>query len=109
MREQNGIPGGCAEKAAAVVDALPEVKRAEASASAETETSDGGKRLGGVGPNEDGEGGFRVATGIHTDERFEERVGYAVDRKGHLTVWVLGSVVTLSADALKSVAEACRH
>jgi hypothetical protein len=108
-REQNTIQAGCVEKAGAVVDALPEVKRAVASALAETERSDGGQSLGGLGPNDDGKGGFQMATGIHTDGRFEPRVDYAVDREGRLTVRVLGSDVKPSREALQSVVRACRH
>ncbi|HVJ22166.1 MAG TPA: nuclear transport factor 2 family protein [Polyangiaceae bacterium] len=108
-RDKNAIPEGCADKAAEVMQELPEVKRALASAMAEADRSNGFTRFGGIGPNDDGKGGFRAATGIHTDERFDARVEYAVDRKGHLTVTVAGSEVKIPRTALESVARACKH
>ena len=66
----------CQGKAAEVVGALPEVKRAQASAMAEADASKGSSRFGGMGPNDDGDGGFAVASGLYTDESFQPQVSF---------------------------------
>jgi ketosteroid isomerase-like protein len=98
----------CQAKAAEVVAALPEVKRAEASAMAEADQSKGSARFGGMGPNDDGDGGFSVASGLQTDESFQCRVSYTVDRKGLLSVTVSGSDAAIPDAALKAVEQACK-
>lgn len=102
-------PSVCEAKATEVVNALPEVKRATADAMTDADQSDGGARFGGVGPNDDGEGGITFALGLHTDERFETRVVASVAKNGALSVMVLGSDVAVPAAALRAVREACRH
>jgi hypothetical protein len=99
----------CESKASEIVNALPDVQRATAEAMKEAEQSDGGVRFGGVGPNDDGEGGFVFSLGVHTDERFESRVVASVDRQGTLTVTVLGADVAIPTTAGRSVREACRR
>ena len=101
--------GGCEEKAAEVAHALPEAKRAITEAMQEADRSDGGSSFGGFGPNEDGEGGFSAAEGLHTDGRFEPRFVYSVDRKGRLTVMAGGQELEVPRDALKAVADACKN
>jgi hypothetical protein len=108
-RGHGATPSSCEAKAAEVVNALPAVKRAVSGAMKDAERSHGAARFGGVGPNDDGQGGFAASMGIQTNERFEARVDYAVDRNGRLTVTVLGADVQPPRDALQSVAQACRH
>ena len=92
-----------------VVDALPQVRRATDAAIKEAEQSDGGAAFGGIGPTDDGDGGFVSSTGLHTDERFDARIVTTVDRSGKLTVSVLGEDVAIPAAALEAVRAACRH
>lgn len=109
LRRQASSPSPCEAKASEVVNALPEVQRATAAAMKDADASDGGARFGGVGPNDDGEGGITFALGVHTDERFETRVVASVSKDGLLTVTVSGSDVAVPAAALRAVRDACRH
>jgi hypothetical protein len=97
----------CERIAAAVVGALPEVKRLVASANRAADASGGHGRFGGVGPIDDDDGTFTVGIGVHTDERFEAQVWYSVDRAGHLRVSALGTDLKVPLDALRDVARAC--
>lgn len=101
--------GGCEEKVAEVVNALPEVKRAVADGQAAADKSRGRATFGGMGPNDDGDGGFTVSMGLHTEERFETLVTYSVDGKGRLTVFAGGPELELPAATLRSVERACRR
>jgi len=109
LRRQASSPSACEAKASEVVNALSEVRRATADAMRDADQSDGGARFGGVGPNDDGEGGITFALGVHTDERFETRVVASVSRDGVLTVTISGDDVAVPAAALRAVREACRH
>jgi hypothetical protein len=97
----------CERIAAAVVGALPDVKRLVESANRAADASGGHGRVGGVGPIDDDDGTFTVGIGVHTDERFEAQVWYSVDRAGRLRVSALGADVKISLDALGDVAKAC--
>jgi len=109
LQRQASRGSSCEAKASEVVNALPEVQRATADAIKDAEGSDGGASFGGVGPNDDGDGGLTFALGVHTDERFETRVVASVARNGALTVSILGSEVPVPPRALRAVREACRH
>lgn len=109
LRRRTSPPAACEAKATEVVNELPEVKRATADAMDDAEQSDGGAHFGGVGPNEDGEGGITFSLGVHTDERFEARVVASVAKDGALSVTVLGSDVAVPAAVRRAVREACRH
>ncbi len=97
----------CEVAAARAVNDLPEVKRMVVSETRAADESGGRAHYGSVGPIDDPTGGFSVGLGIHTDERFEAAVWYAVDRSGLLSVSVLGSDVTLAPDVLRAVQKAC--
>jgi hypothetical protein len=99
----------CQAKAAEVANALPEVKRAVDEAMRTADKSGGSARFGGIGPEDDGNGGIVASMGIHTDESFETQVAYSVDRRGHLSVTVLGTELTIPSSELRSVERACRR
>ena len=101
--------GSCEEIVAEAVNVLPAVKRAVAEAQALADKSGGQARFGGMGPNEDEDGGFSASMGLHTDERFEALVRYSVDGKGRLTVSAGGTELELPAATLRSVERACRR
>jgi hypothetical protein len=109
LRRATTDRSACETKASEVVNALPEVRRVTTEAMRDAEQSDGGARFGGIGPNDDGEGGFVFSLGVHTDERFESRVVASVDRKGALSVLVFGADVPVPAPALRAVQQACRR
>jgi hypothetical protein len=98
----------CEATAARVVNGLPEVKRMVASAIRAAGEDDGGARFGGVGPLEDGEGGFASSLGIQSDERFEAQVWWSVDRAGHMSMTILGSDFAVPTPALREVERACK-
>lgn len=76
----------CEEAASRAVNALPRVKRL-VDGLIEASTDD--QAVGGVGPQDNGDGTFSASIGVHTHDRFEGRVDYTVSRKtGHLTVSV---------------------
>jgi hypothetical protein len=105
----NAAPADCESTAAEVTQALPEVKLALEAAMAEAERSDGGANFGGVGPNDDGDGSFSAAMGLHTEQSFQARVAYSVDKSGRLTVMVGADQLVIPREALRSVATVCRH
>jgi hypothetical protein len=98
----------CVETAADVVNALPEVKQAVASAQKAAHDSGGSANFGGIGPTEDSDG-VSASIGIHTEERFETYAAYSVDAAGHLSVTAGGTDITVPAALLRKVANACRH
>jgi hypothetical protein len=100
---------GCEEQVAEVVNALPAVKRAVAEAQAAADKSGGHASFGGIGPNDDEDGGFSASMGLHTEERFEAVVSYSVDGKGRLSVSAGGAELELPAATLRSVERACRR
>ncbi len=96
----------CEETAAKAVRALTPVKAflhdAKTSAGA-------GAVLGGIGPEDDGDGVLTSAIGFQTPDRFEPHIVYTVDRKtGALTVSVDGEDETVPNEARKSVTDACK-
>jgi hypothetical protein len=104
----SSAPTDCAGAAARVVDDLPDVKRAVASAILAADQSGGRANYGRVGPIDDESGGFSVGVGLHTDQRFEAEVWYSVDRAGRLSVTVLGTDVAIPPKSPRTVATACR-
>lgn len=113
-RDASAQPSGstvsdCEATASEVANALPEVKRTLALAMKEADESDGGARFGGMGPNDDGEGAFTAAMGLHTDDHFEARFVYSVDRNGRLTVVAGGQELEIPRSSLQAVAAACGH
>jgi hypothetical protein len=107
--EPGASTGSCEEIVAEVVNVLPAVKRAVAEAQAVADESGGHTRFGGMGPNDDEDGGFSASIGLHTDDRFEALVRYSVDGKGRLTVTAGGAELELPAATLRSVERACRR
>lgn len=105
----DAVSEACQSQAALVTNRLPEVKRAVEEATRAADESNGRARFGGIGPQDDGDGGVVGSLGLHTDERFEGQVTYAVDRKGHLTVTVLGLELSIPPTDLRSVERACHR
>jgi hypothetical protein len=103
----------CDEAASEVFGELPEVKRAMArmwkdyNARVKDEPN---IAVGGFGPQENGDGSYTVARGLHTDERFEDFAGYRVDRStGRLEVSISGEdSPPISAPNLRKVEAACK-
>ncbi len=98
----------CEAVAARVVEDLPQVKRQLAEAESAIAASDSGATLGGIGPDENGDGSFSAGLGVHTEERFEDQVSYDVDAQGtlHVTTWGDGDLA-LPRAILQEVARAC--
>jgi hypothetical protein len=104
----------CDEAAAKVFDELPEVKRALArvwadyASRAKTEPS---IAVGGFGPQDNGDGSFTVARGLHTNDRFEEAAAYRVDRAtGGFEVGITGEDDPhIAASDLRRVQAACKR
>jgi hypothetical protein len=109
MKKELEAGTDCDKKVSEVLESLPEVKHAEEVALEEIRLSDGGWRMGGIGPNDDGEGGFSAQVGIFTEERLDTRYSYSVDRKGNLSVHTRGGPANIPRDVLRAVAAACRH
>ena len=65
----------------------------------------------GMGPDDDGDGGFSMSLGLDSPERFEAKVWYAVDKAGQLTVTTQFSDgnVQVPPGALRDVQRACAH
>ncbi len=102
-------PSACDGVAVEVVTALPAVKKAMAEAEKDADASDGGASLGGIGPQDDGDGSFSASMGLHYEDHYEPRYSYSVDKNGRLTVFAGGGDVVVPPDALKRVAEACKR
>jgi hypothetical protein len=65
--------------------------------------------LGGIGPQDNGDGTFSASIGVHTQDRFEGRVDYTVHRAtGHLTVKVDDADVRVPENAQHELANACK-
>jgi hypothetical protein len=96
----------CEETASRLVNALPRVKKL-VDELLEASTDD--HALGGIGPEDNGDGTFTVSIGIHMQDRFEGRVDYTVHRTtGHLTVKVDDTDVAVSENARHELASACK-
>jgi hypothetical protein len=109
QRETETPRATCAATAERVVNALPDVKRALKSAKDAADRSQDRAHFGGLGPLDDDQGGFTMELGVHTAERFEAYVFYAVDRAGHLSVTVSGSDEVIPPAARSAVERACAH
>jgi hypothetical protein len=104
----------CDEAASKVFNELPEVKRALArmradyAARLKTEPS---IAMGGFGPQDNGDGSFTVAQGLHTNDRFEDVAMYRVDRAtGRLEVAIPSEDDPhVAASDLRSVQAACKR
>jgi hypothetical protein len=104
----------CDDAASEVFNALPEVKRAMArlwddyNARVKKEPS---IAVGGFGPQDNGDGSFTVARGMHTEERFEDVASYHVDRTtGAFEVSIAGEDDPhIDAPYLQKVQAACKR
>jgi hypothetical protein len=96
----------CEETASRLVNALPRVKKL-VDHLLETSTDD--HAFGGIGPEDNGDGTFTASIGIHTQDRFEGRVDYTVNRTtGHLTVRVDDTDVPVPENVQHELASACK-
>lgn len=109
VQKELSARAACMTKVHDVVGALPDVQFAEKVALEEIEESDGGWTMSGIGPNDDGEGGFDAEVGIRTEVNIDTRYRYSVDRKGRLTVSTKGGPVDIPREALQAVARVCGH
>jgi hypothetical protein len=98
--------GRCEDAASRVVNAMPRVKKVvDELAAASTD----GRALGGMGPEDNGDGTFSASIGVQTPERFEGRVDYTVQRAtGHLTVTVDDADAPVPESAQRELASACK-
>ncbi len=95
----------CEEAASRAVHAMPRVKQMEDEL---IEGSTEGHALGGMGPEDNGDGTFSGSIGVNSAERFEARVDYTVVRTtGHLTVSVDGTEVSVPETVQHDLANAC--
>lgn len=96
----------CEDAASRVVNAMPRVKKiVDELMAASTE----GHALGGIGPQDNGDGTFSASIGVQTPDRFEGRVDYAVQRAtGHLTVSVDSADAPVPESAQRELANACK-
>jgi hypothetical protein len=97
----------CHEIAERAVSSLPQVKRALADIERDVAASGGRARSGGIGPLDEDDGGFSGGYGVHTDQRYEARVWYAVDAHGKLSVTILADDIPVPPDTQRKVHEAC--
>jgi hypothetical protein len=96
----------CEETASRIVNAMPGVKKVVDELTA---ASSEGHAVGGMGPQDNGDGTFAASIGVQTPERFEGRVDYTVQRAtGHLTVSVDGTDAPVPESAQREVANACK-
>lgn len=98
----------CLEVAAAVVMALPEVKKTLGGAEKEIAKAHDGRRMGGMGPQDDEGPGLSVSLGVHHDDRYERLVDYEVNAAGRLTVTVAADEIAVPAAAASKVEQACK-
>lgn len=98
----------CLEVAAAVVMALPEVKKTLSGAEKEIAKAHDGRRMGGMGPQDDEGPGLSVSLGVHHADRYERLVDYEVDAAGKLTVTVAADEIAVPAAAASKVEQACK-
>ena len=95
----------CEETASRLVNELPRVKKL-VDEILKASTDD--RALGGIGPDDNGDGTFTASIGIHAQDRFEGRVDYTVNRTtGHLTVKVDDTDVPVPENAQHELANAC--
>ncbi len=74
-----------------------------------TAASTEGHSMGGMGPQDNGDGTFSASIGVQTPERFEGRVDYTVQRStGQLTVSIDGTDAPVPESARRELANACR-
>lgn len=95
----------CFEAVAAVVVALPDVKRRLAETEAELPKFPD-RRMGGIGPMREADGSVTGGLGVHSDERYEGIVWYTVSPDGKLEVSAPDPIAVPRADAAR-VASAC--
>jgi hypothetical protein len=96
----------CEKMASRLVNALPRVKKLVHEL---LEASADDHALGGIGPEDNGDGTFTASIGIHTQDRFEGRIDYTVHRTtGYLTVKVDDTDVAVSENAQHELASACK-
>ncbi len=103
----NARTQACDDAASRAVHVLPSVRGLEQ----DVAPRDGGSplALGGMGPIDNGDGTVTFGIGVHSDERFEARVWYTVNRKtGSVTVTVDGADEVLAPDARQAVERACK-
>jgi hypothetical protein len=95
----------CEDAASRVVNAMPGVKKVVDEL---TRASTEGHAMGGIGPQDNGDGTFSASIGVQTPERFEGRVDYTVQRAtGHLTVSIDGTDAPVPENAQRQLANAC--
>jgi hypothetical protein len=95
----------CEETASRRVNELPRVKKL-VDELLKASTDD--RALGGIGPEDNGDGTFTASIGIHTQDRFEGRVDYTVHRTtGHLAVKIDDTDVPVPESAQHELANAC--
>jgi hypothetical protein len=104
----------CDDAASKVFNKLPEVVRAKAQLQEDFNQrvkSEPTIAVGGFGPQDDGNGSFSVAIGMHTDERFELVAGYRVYRAtGRLEVFgQFADEPRVEATELRRVQAACKE
>jgi hypothetical protein len=100
------LQGRCEDAASRAVNAMPRVKQI-VNELLEASTDD--HALGGMGPNDNGDGTFSASIGVHTPDRFEGRVDYTVDRRtGHLTISIDDTQVAVPEGVQHELANACK-
>ena len=97
---------GCADAASRVVNDMPRVQKIVRELTA---ASTEGHSMGGMGPQDNGDGTFSASIGVQTPERFEGRVDYTVQRStGQLTVSIDGTDAPVPESAQRELANACK-
>jgi hypothetical protein len=96
----------CEDAASRVVNAMPRVKKiVDELTAASTE----GHAMGGMGPQDNGDGTFSASIGVQTPDRFEGRIDYTVQRAtGHLTVSIDDTDAPVPESAQRELASACK-
>jgi len=96
----------CEDAASRVVNAMPRVKKVvDELTAASTE----GHAMGGIGPQDNGDGTFSASIGAQTPERFEGRVDYTVQRAtGHLAVSIDDTDAPVPESVQRELANACK-
>ena len=98
----------CDALASATVNALPGVKKLLADIQKEIDAKYKDRALGGVGPIDDGDGGFTSGLGVQQPERYEALVWYTVTKLGDLSVMVMGQDTPIPAAQKSAVQKACK-
>jgi hypothetical protein len=108
VRARRAGTDGCLAAAAAAVHEVREIADFERRASAEADASGGKIHVGGFGPQELGEGKFGVGMGFQSEDRFDGRVWYQVDRQtGHIELTIDGATLAVAGEAEATVKAAC--